>query len=61
MFLHLQATALTSAVNASALVAEGLSAAATHVIAPLGALDPESAVRALFELLALSEGVEGIV
>ena len=54
--LHL---ALTCTIDATAFVAESISAAAAHVVAALGAFDPVSAVRALLELLTLGEFVEG--
>lgn len=47
--------ALTLAIDSTALVAEMLTASARHMVAPLSALNPEVAVRALLVLFALDE------
>lgn len=47
--------ALTLAIDSTTLVAEMLAASARHMVAPLCALNPKVAVRALLVLFALDE------
>lgn len=51
----MQSAAATLFIDASALVAELFATAAGHVVAALRPLDPEVAVRALFEVLIFGQ------